>query len=104
MNDLKEALYATITCDDVCCDRKTDDNVNHPSHYISKGGIETIDVIDAWTEGLDGIVAVDTANVIKYVSRWRKKNGIEDLKKARWYLNHLISEMEKRMKEDCCIK
>ena len=66
------------------------DNVNHPKHYISKNGIETIDVIDAWTEGIEGIVAVDTANVIKYISRWHKKNGIEDLKKAQWYLNHLI--------------
>ena len=68
----------------------TEDNVNHPKHYISKNGIETIDVIDAWTEGLEGIIAVDTANVIKYISRWHKKNGIEDLKKAQWYLNHLI--------------
>lgn len=67
------------------------DNVNHPQHYISKNGIETIDVIDAWTEGLEGIVAVDTANVIKYISRWHKKNGIEDLEKAQWYLNHLIN-------------
>lgn len=67
------------------------DNVNHPKHYISKNGIETIDVIDAWTEGLEGIVAVDTANVIKYISRWHKKNGIEDLEKAQWYLNHLIN-------------
>ena len=104
MNDLKEALCATVASDDVCCDRKPDDNVNHPQHYISKGGIETINVIDAWTEGLEGIVAVDTANVIKYISRWNKKNGIEDLKKARWYLNHLISEMERRMNEDRCIK
>lgn len=82
----------------------TEDVVNHPKHYISKNGIETIDVIDAWTEGLEGIVAVDTANVIKYISRWHKKNGIEDLKKARWYLNHLISEIERRMKEDSCIE
>lgn len=82
----------------------TEDVVNHPKHYISKNGIETIDVIDAWTEGLEGIVAVDTANVIKYISRWHKKNGIEDLKKARWYLNHLISEIERRMKEDSCVE
>ena len=83
---------------------EVEDVVNHPQHYISKGGIETINVIEAWTEGLNGIVAVDTANVIKYISRWNKKNGIEDLKKARWYLNHLISEMERRMKEDSCIE
>lgn len=107
MNDLKESLKATSAkykSDYGCCDRKPDDIVNHPQHHISKGGIETIDVIEAWTEGLDGIVAVDTANVIKYISRWNKKNGIEDLKKARWYLNHLITEMERRMKEDCCIE
>lgn len=104
MNDLKEVTLARFAGDDGCCDRKPDDNINHPQHYISKGGIETIDVIEAWTEGLSGIVAVDTANVIKYISRWNKKNGIEDLKKARWYLNHLISEMERRMKEDSCIR
>lgn len=91
----------TVTVDEEL--NALNDNVDHPQHYISKGGIETIDVINAWVEGLDGIVAVDTANVIKYISRWNKKNGIEDLKKARWYLNHLISEMERRMEEDSCI-
>lgn len=69
------------------------DNVNHPEHY-KNGGIETIDVIKAWTEGLDGIQATDTGNIIKYISRWKKKNGLEDLKKAQWYLNHLIKEVE----------
>ena len=34
------------------------------------------------------------ANAIKYISRYKKKNGLEDLKKARWYLNNLINEME----------
>ena len=33
-------------------------------------------------------------NVVKYISRWRKKNGIEDLKKAQWYLNYLIRSQE----------
>lgn len=65
------------------------DNINHPAHYQANG-IETIDVIEAWTKDLDGIVAVCTANVIKYISRWNKKNGVEDLKKAQWYLNKLI--------------
>lgn len=78
-----------------------EDPVNHPDHYI-QDGIETIDVIKAWTKGLDGIIATDTGNVIKYISRWNKKNGIEDLKKAQWYLNHLIKEMEERMENDCC--
>lgn len=78
-----------------------EDPVNHPQHYI-QDDIETIDVIKAWTKGLDGIIATDTGNVIKYISRWNKKNGIEDLKKAQWYLNHLIKEMEERMENDCC--
>lgn len=80
---------------------KDNDNANHPEHYI-QDGIETIDVIKAWTKGLDGIIATDTGNVIKYISRWGKKNGLEDLKKAQWYLNHLIKEMEERMENDCC--
>jgi hypothetical protein len=72
------------------------DNVEHPLHYISKGGIETINVIDAWTEGLKGIEAVCAGNAIKYLSRWNKKNGVEDLKKARWYIDKLIELREKK--------
>lgn len=69
---------------------ENEDMINHPTHYASKAGIEVIDVIDAFTEDLTGIEAVCTANVIKYICRWKKKNGIEDLKKARWYLDHMI--------------
>lgn len=72
---------------------KKKDMVNHPDHYIH-GGIETIDVIKAFTEDLTGIEAVDTANIIKYISRWKSKNGLEDLQKAQWYLNHLINLVE----------
>lgn len=53
----------------------TKDMVNHPQHYISKNGVETIDVIEAWTEDLTGPEAVLTGNVIKYISRWKKKTG-----------------------------
>lgn len=69
------------------------DNIN-PQHYKSSSGLETIEVIDAFTEGLNGSEAVCTANILKYVCRWKKKNGVEDLKKARWYINHLISILE----------
>lgn len=72
----------------------SDDQVNHPAHYKTKNGLETIDVIDAFTEGLVGTEAVCTGNILKYVCRWKKKNGVEDLKKAQWYLNHLISILE----------
>ena len=45
----------------------TDKMVSHPSHYQSKSGLEVIDVIAAFTEGLEGIEAVDTGNAIKYI-------------------------------------
>ena len=40
------------------------------------------------------LMAVDEFNVLKYIYRWKEKNGIQDLKKARWYLNDLISKLE----------
>lgn len=72
------------------------DNVNHPAHYKTRIGIETIDVIEAFTENLNGIEATDTANILKYICRWKKKNGLEDLRKAQWYLNHLIKKIEEK--------
>ena len=74
--------------------KNTVDNVNHPNHYKSNSGLETIDVIRAFTEGLNGMEAVDTANVLKYICRWKKKNGLEDLEKAAWYLNDLIQNIK----------
>lgn len=76
----------------------TNDNVNHPSHYTA-GGIECIDALKAATEGLEGIQAVCTANAIKYLWRWRRENGAEDLKKAKWYIDRLLKELEPK-KED----
>lgn len=70
------------------------ETVNHPSHYQSTNGIEVIDVIAAFTEELSGIVAFDIGNVIKYVCRFSNKNGVEDLKKAKWYLEHAIANLE----------
>jgi hypothetical protein len=69
------------------------DAVNHPSHY-TQGKIECIDAIEESTKGLLGIAAVCVANVIKYIWRYKFKNGIEDLKKARWYLDKLIDHEE----------
>lgn len=80
--------------DDFCDKKRSNDNVNNPAHY-NHNGIETIDVIQAWTDELVGIQATDTGNVIKYISRWKDKNGLEDLKKAEWYLKHLIEHVEK---------
>ena len=69
--------------------------VNHPLHYQSKTGIEAIDVIEAFCDGLNGIEAFCTGNALKYMCRWKNKNGIEDLKKAQWYINKLIALFEK---------
>ena len=71
------------------------DNVNHPNHYADKQ-IEVIDYIRD-TLPKDGFVDYCLGNVIKYVSRWRKKGGVEDLKKADVYLNWAI---ETEGKED----
>lgn len=73
----------------------TDKMVSHPSHYQSKSGLEVIDVIAAFTEGLEGIEAVDTGNAIKYICRWKDKNGVQDLEKAMWYIQHLIDHLNK---------
>lgn len=69
------------------------DPVNHPGHYC-KGGIECINAICAAmsAEAFRGFLK---GNIMKYVFRYEAKNGIEDLKKARWYLNRLIGECEK---------
>lgn len=73
-----------------------EDVVNHPKHYKSESGLEVIDIIEAFTEDLKGIEATDTGNIIKYALRWKKKNGVEDLKKLVWYAEHLINHLENK--------
>ena len=69
------------------------DNVRMPKHYVLNNGMQSVEVLKAamtkeafegWCEG----------NVLKYVLRWRKKNGVEDLKKAKVYLEWLIEGKE----------
>ena len=67
-----------------------EDKVNHPSHY-KVGGIETIDFIEAKELGYL------LGNVVKYISRAdHKDNKLENLKKAQWYLNRVVSNLEKK--------
>ena len=76
------------------------DNVNHPAHYTA-GGIECIDAIAAaLTCQTDPMHAWLTGQVLKYMWRWPLKNGLEDLKKARFYLDRLIADMERKDKEE----
>lgn len=71
-----------------------DDVVNHPSHYTA-GGIECIDAIKAALEcHEDPVGAWLTGQCIKYLWRWPLKNGLEDLKKCRFYLDRLIDSFE----------
>ena len=76
-------------------EEKKPDMVNHPPHYQSESGLEVIDVIEAFTFDLKGIEATDTGNVLKYMCRWKGKNGLQDLEKAKWYLEHLIAHVKK---------
>lgn len=84
-------------CADIVADRrgtgnecKDVDMVNHPPHYTF-GKIEVIDVIDDWQ--LD----FNAGNALKYIARHRHKGRpLEDLKKARWYLDRAISNLEKQ--------
>ena len=75
------------------------DNVQHPAHY-TQGGIECIEALKAATVGKTGIEAVCVANAIKYLWRFEKKNGLEDVKKAQWYINRLIQELEAKQAEN----
>lgn len=69
------------------------DNVNHPNHY-TQGKVECIDALESATIGKSGIEAVCVANIIKYLWRYEEKNGLEDIKKANFYLNRLIATLE----------
>ena len=76
------------------------DMVHHPDHYQSSSGLEVKEVMKAFTENLVGYEAVYTSNVIKYICRWKKKDGLKDLKKAREYIDFLIEEVENEEKEN----
>ena len=82
-----------IAYEEVKMDGGSTDMVNHPKHY-NQGGIECIDALKAATVGKRGIEAVCVANVIKYLWRYEEKNGIEDVRKAKWYIERLLKELE----------
>lgn len=63
--------------------------VHHPDHY-NQNGMEVWDVIKAFTSELSGAEAFYAGNAIKYILRWDKKNGIEDLEKAKVYIDKII--------------
>lgn len=70
------------------------DNVNHPNHYQNIAGVEAIDILNDVVKDLPGKQAAMLWNTLKYLLRFQKKNGVEDLKKAQNYLQWLIDEIE----------
>lgn len=72
-------------------------NVTHPKHY-NTGKIEVIRIIEdqLTDEEYRGYIK---GQVLKYITRERTKNGLEDLQKAAWYLNRLIKKMEREVQE-----
>lgn len=90
-DDAANAMKA-LSAGGVSVKNENTDNVNNPSHYTA-GGIETLDYIKAKVKDYPSYVA---GNILKYVSRYEHKNGIEDLKKAQFYLNDLIEWMESK--------
>ena len=69
-------------------------NATNPDYY-KRGQIEIIDVIESVTAGLTGVDAFCVGNAVKYLARYKDKGGVEDLRKAQWYINRLIEKGEK---------
>jgi len=81
-----------------CISDEAYDAVNRPAHYAQEGEIECIDAIKAAVKDLKGFDAYGTGTVIKYAWRHAKKHGVEDLRKARWFLDVMIKEDTKNGK------
>jgi len=90
MNVTKFAEAASLL--DVMPEEDGDDMVNSPSHY-NFAGVECIDAIRAAT-GEEGFSYYLQGNIMKYLWRYKYKNGVEDLRKAQWYLNVLIEDQD----------
>lgn len=83
MTEINYCIEPTVTV------KKTHDNVNHPSHYCEGRRCEPIDVIEDWDLGFN------LGNVVRYVSRaGRKDDIVQDLEKARWYLDREIQRLK----------
>lgn len=74
------------------------EGVHEPKHYKGTGGMQSIDVMKSFMskEAYRGFLL---GNVIKYVLRYRKKNGVEDLEKAQVYLRWLVEEERESINE-----
>lgn len=93
-NNLKTKVKSTTVAslDTVSYIYNSSSNIN-PDHYKT-GGIETIDIVEAKLSR-EEFLGFCKGNIIKYVTRANYKNGLEDYKKAQWYLDKLIKELGK---------
>ena len=95
IDELKELAKKIITTDIIeHKDTENNDNIIRPNHYASDKGFEVFDVQEAFIHELKGMSASYWCNIVKYILRFQRKNGVEDLKKAKYYLEKLIEEEE----------
>lgn len=80
--------YEILDNDDSNKPVEGEDIVNHPPHYET-GKFECIDVMIE-TQGIESVMSYCVCNALKYIYRHKRKNGLEDIKKAVWYLNKYI--------------
>jgi hypothetical protein len=73
----------------------TGDPINHPTHYTNEGDMECIEAIVGML-GSSGAADYCRGNIVKYLWRYREKNGVEDLRKAQWYLSKIIDIEEEK--------
>lgn len=100
METLDERLDKVMkSLDDIANGKRTfnEDNINHPKHYeLDK--IECIDAMEM-TQGRGAVMSFCLCNAFKYLWRHNRKNGLEDIKKAKWYLDKYIELAEKSKEE-----
>ena len=90
ITDLRESLKMEAEVENLISSRDPYDVVDRPKHYV-KNGLESIDVIEAF---VPDPYSFYMGNVLKYVQRHMDKNEVQDLKKARWYLDKMIEDWD----------
>lgn len=94
LRERNEARESAIAAAAQSSESSTMAAVHHPAHYTA-GKVECIDALESAVMGLEGPAAALTWTAMKYLWRWSKKNGVEDLEKARWYIDRLIAHLRK---------
>ena len=80
-------------------EEKKVDNVNHPKHYEGSTSLECIECMEV-AMGINAVCHFCLCNAFKYLWRYKNKNGEEDIKKARWYLDYVNNTIERATVEN----